>query len=270
MIERTCDWCHGPIPPRARIDARTCSRKCRQAAFRLRRRMGAAGATDPRSQTDTSPGTGAGRQITPWRGPGVVERPMHVAYADPPYPGRARLYADQDSYGGEVDHEALIARLEDEYPDGWALSTAADCLRWILPLCPPEAHVCPWVKPIGVPPATYGLHYTWEPLIVVRGRQVQPGMRDWLLAQPARHGGDLIGRKPIAFAAHLFDALGLRPGDTLDDLYPGTGIIARAWAEASRTPEPATRPTAGAPSAGQLHLGKEEHDGQHERTVAAA
>lgn len=59
-------------------------------------------------------------------------------------------------------------------------------------------------------------------------------MRDWLLARPARLGGsDLPGRKPIAFWAWLFDLLGMVPGDTFDDLFPGTGTGARAWAHLS-------------------------------------
>ena len=133
-------------------------------------------------------------------------RPLRFAYADPPYPGRARkYYGDQPTFAGEVDHAALIASLTTSY-DGWALSTSEDALRWILPLCPEGARVCPWVKPIGAAPATYGLHNTWEPLIVVQGRRLRPGRRDWLRAMPARGGGDLPGRKPIAFCAFLFTA----------------------------------------------------------------
>lgn len=49
-------------------------------------------------------------------------RPLRLAYADPPYPGKARLYRDHPDYGGEVDHAALIVRLT-EY-DGWALPGA--------------------------------------------------------------------------------------------------------------------------------------------------
>jgi hypothetical protein len=159
-----------------------------------------------------------------------AERPMRMAYADPPYPGTARkYYAREPNYAGEVDHAALIVRLERDYPDGWALSTSADALRALLPLCPEGAHVCPWVKPIGVSPQTYGLHTTWEALIVVRGRQRRPGVRDWLRAAPARRGGELPGRKPLAFVGFLFSALGLCVGDQLDDLYPGTGIVGRAW-----------------------------------------
>lgn len=155
---------------------------------------------------------------------------MRFAYADPPYPGRAsKYYRNEPTFGGEVDHAELIASLQASGYDGWALSTAGDALRTILPLCPPDAHVCPWVKPIGASPNTLGLQYVWEPLIVVRGRQEKPGKRDWLCAQPARFGGELPGRKPISFIAFLWQCLGARPGDTLDDRFPGTGIVKRAW-----------------------------------------
>ena len=156
---------------------------------------------------------------------------MRFAYADPPYPGlSARYYKGEASFAGEVDHRELVDRLVVEYPDGWALSTSAKALRDILPLCPPAAHVCAWVKPIGASTRTEGLHSTWEPLLIVGGRQRAPGVRDWLRAQPARGGGSLPGRKPMAFCAFLFDALGMVPGDDLADLFPGTGGVGRAWA----------------------------------------
>src|SRR5262245_15281863 len=92
---RLCDWCGGPLRPRARIDTRTCSKACRQARHRFR--VAPADATD---------------------------RPLRFAYADPPYPKLARkYYRDHPDYGGEVDHHALINRLVEEFPDGWALST---------------------------------------------------------------------------------------------------------------------------------------------------
>jgi len=53
-------------------------------------------------------------------------RPLRLAYADPPYPGKAYLYRDHPDYGGEVDHAELIERLA-AY-DGWALSTSAAAL----------------------------------------------------------------------------------------------------------------------------------------------
>lgn len=156
---------------------------------------------------------------------------MVLAYADPPYPGKARKYYGRDpSYGGEVDHPALVASLEASKYDGWALSTDEDGVREVLHLCPPEARLCPWVKPIGASTRTGGIHSAAEYLIVVRGRQDPPGRRNWLCAQPARGGGTLMGRKPIAFCAWMFDLLGLRPGDTFVDVFPGSGVVGRAAA----------------------------------------
>jgi hypothetical protein len=169
---------------------------------------------------------------------------MRFAFADPPYPGLAkRYYGDQPNFAGEVDHPALIARLESRRAagelDGWALATSGrwSTLRALAPHVPAEADLHPWVKPIGVSGRTYGPHNTWEALLVVPGRRLRPGFRDWLSAQPARHGGELIGRKPLAFCAHLFRALGMLPGDELEDLFPGTGIVTRAWRELNR-PDP--------------------------------
>ncbi len=207
---RSCAWCRSPLEVTARPAQVFCSQGCRQFAFRLRRRR----------TTDA-----------------VNAQPMRFCYADPPYPGLAkRYYQHEDTYAGEVDHAELIASLEASGYDGWALSTSARALHAVLPLCPPppDARVCPWVKPIGAAPLTYGPHNTWEPLIVVRGRKLRPGFRDWLSAAPARGGGSLPGRKPIAFCSFLFQQLGMLPGDELVDLFPGTGVVSRAWAELGR------------------------------------
>jgi len=205
-----CRWCRGEIPPTARKDAKTCGRKCRQTVWRLRRRS---------STGDASPAAAV-----------ADARPMIFAYADPPYPGTSkRYYGKEPTYGGEVDHALLIQNLVTGAFDGWALSTSAKALRDILPLCPPEARVCAWMKPHGVPPATYGLHNVWEVPIVVQGRKLRPGHPDALRALPARKGGTLPGRKPLAFCAWLFQCLGMLPGDELHDLYPGTGVLSKAW-----------------------------------------
>lgn len=201
---RPCGWCKSPLgDPRARY----CCQRCRQTAWRARRELSLAAAGD---------------------------RPMRLAYADPPYPGLARrYYRDQPTYAGEVDHRALLASLEASY-DGWALSTSARALRDLLPLCPPEARVCSWVKPGGVPPGTRGPHNTWEPVIVVPARRERPGVRDSLVCHPARGGGSLPGRKPIAFVRWVLRLLGARRGDELVDLFPGTGVVGRVWAEVSQ------------------------------------
>lgn len=196
MNARRCAWCRLELRT-ARKDALTCSRKCRQALHRVRR---------------------AGLELE------RAAHSMRVAYADPPYPGRAwRFYRNE-----EVDHAALIRELEGF--DGWALSTAADALRELLPLCPPTVRVCAWVKPIGAAPRTRGIHNCWEPLLVKPARALRPGRRDWLEAQPARGNGELPGRKPLAFCLWLFQVLGLAAGDSLTELFPGTAIVSRVWA----------------------------------------
>ncbi len=53
--------------------------------------------------------------------------------------------------------------------------TSARALAMVLPLLRREHRVCAWVKPIGVAGTTFGLHNTWEPVIVVPGRQLRPG-----------------------------------------------------------------------------------------------
>jgi len=109
-VTRLCAWCQEkPITdPRARF----CSQKCRQAAFRVRRRRA----------TEAAQG-----------------RPMVMAYADPPYPGlSSKYYRDEPTYAGEVNHAELIASLRSSTTyDGWALSTSSKALRDVLPLCPP-------------------------------------------------------------------------------------------------------------------------------------
>ena len=193
-----CLWCQASI-----TRGKYCSKKCRQAAYRFRRRCSL--------------------EV-------MAAKPKRLAYADPPYPGLARkYYQDEPSFAGEVDHKRLLKQLATY--DGWALSTSARSLRDILPMCPDEARVCAWVKPIGASPRTLGIHSTWEPLIVVPSRRQRPGVRDWLSAQPARFGGELMGRKPSKFCAWLFRCLGAAPGDDLDDLFPGTGIVSAAWRE---------------------------------------
>jgi len=212
-----CSWCRGDLPTTARSDAVYCGRKCRQAAWRLRNE----------SLLEE-------RRLASHR---IHARQLRFAYTDPPYPGTAsKFYRHEKNYRGEVDHESLIRRLSTY--DGWALSTSARALRDLLPLCPAGVRLCAWIKLGGVPPATYGLHNNWEAVIVLQGRRLRPGRSDVLKMHPARFGGTLPGRKPQAFCAWLFDAMGMLPGDTLDDLYPGTGIVGKSWLALNRRADP--------------------------------
>ena len=159
---------------------------------------------------------------------------MQVAYADPPYPGQAAKHYGSDPSGivaAEVDHAALVRRLQLEYPDGWALSTSSSTLHYVLGLCPSGVRVAAWVKPFasfkpGVNPA-----YAWEPVIWTGGRKRgrdEPTVRDWVSSSITLQRGT-HGAKPEAFCFWLFDLLGMRPGDTLEDLFPGSGAVSAAW-----------------------------------------
>lgn len=160
---------------------------------------------------------------------------MRFAYADPPYIGQAKKhYGHHKDYAGEVEHADLIARLVTEYPDGWALSAAARSLPTVLPLCPADVLVLAWVKPLAPPLGDHRI-YSWEPVILRGGRRPVGYIRTHLVASPpqftfrAKPAAHVIGEKPAEFCRWVFASLGACPGDTLDDLYPGSGAVARVW-----------------------------------------
>jgi hypothetical protein len=159
---------------------------------------------------------------------------MRFAYADPPYPGQSkRLYGDHPDYAGEVDHKALIGRLVGEYPDGWALSTSVEAFREVLVLCPPDVRVAIWNVTNRRPFSGAGRwHQSWEPVVICGGRPSWgdgPAVRD-LISLGASTKPEISGQKPKAFARWIFDLLGARPDDQLDDLFPGSGVVGREWA----------------------------------------
>lgn len=235
---RLCAWCQGPIPARARRDAKTCSQSCRQARHRVTR-YAVAG-------RDASRGPGADASRGARGGSG-----RRLAYADPPYPGNAYLYRGHPDYMGEVDHAELLSRLATY--DGWALSTSAKALPDVLALAVARGlavRVAAWIR--GVRPhatARYPIN-AWEPVIYVpvasaggndasRGPDSEPSSGTGatrridilthgvsaMLTLPTR----VIGAKPAAFCRWVFDLIGAMPEDELDDLYPGSGIVGRTW-----------------------------------------
>ena len=159
---------------------------------------------------------------------------MRFAYADPPYPGQSkRLYGDHPDYAGEVDHAELIGRLVDGYPDGWALSTSVEALRDVLITCPPDVRVAVWNVTNRRPFNGAGRwHQSWEPVIIRGGRWrwgEGPRVRDLMSSGTRVKASEIPGQKPPVFARWLFDLLGLRQDDELDDLFPGSGIVGREW-----------------------------------------
>lgn len=161
---------------------------------------------------------------------------LRIGYADPPYPGCAHLYKDQPDYGGEVDHAALIRRLDDEF-DGWVLHTAATprAMALLAPLVEKieGARRMSWVKGFAAFKRNVSVAYAWEPVIVKAARKPAVSkrlvMRDWIQESITLKRG-LTGAKPEAVCHWAFEMVGARPEDDLVDLFPGTGAVTRAWA----------------------------------------
>jgi hypothetical protein len=219
---RVCAWCEGPIPASARRDSICCSVRCRQARHRFGRSVGQSVAV-------------------------ASGRALRLAYADPPYPGKAWLYRDHSDYAGEVDHAELIRRLLTY--DGWALSTSADALPAVLALCPVGVRVAAWHR--GERPTVSGrpLH-AWEPVIYAGGRpvSVDPSRGPARRVDSLVHGvaplttlpGRVVGAKPAVFCRWMFDLLGAAAGDTFDDLFPGSGAVTRAWRAYTEPADPSS------------------------------
>lgn len=207
-VARTCAWCRSELGATARLDAITCSKPCRQARHRFGRAV----------QLSTTAAT-----------------PKRLAYADPPYPGKSHLYRGHPDYAGEVDHRALVSRLQ-EY-DGWALSTSAEALPMVLSLL--AGHdgwsVASWFK--GARPGKAArARSSWEPVIYRPAREVvsdQQGVDSYFGAARGRPTDPayVVGSKSPGFCNWLFrDLLQAAQRDTLDDLFPGSGGVSRAWA----------------------------------------
>lgn len=165
---------------------------------------------------------------------------MRFAYADPPYLGLAKafygdLHPDAADFDNIDTHAALIDRLMEEYPDGWAMSLHSPSLREILPLCPESARVMAWVKPFASFKPGVGVAYAWEPIIVYGGRRrtrQQSTVRDWTAVNITLKRG-FRGAKPDKLILWLLDVLNADPSiDQVDDLFPGSGAVTnviRAW-----------------------------------------
>jgi hypothetical protein len=154
---------------------------------------------------------------------------VRLAYADPPYPGRAHLYADHPDYAGEVDHRELALTLATQY-DGWALSTSAESLPEVFNYLESASvfdfRVLAWVK--------HTVTVSWEPVIVVSARKPE-GMRDWIQVEPDSYqwrekpDSYVIGQKPEAFCRWVFEWLGAEATTSWTICFPGSGNVGRAW-----------------------------------------
>jgi hypothetical protein len=159
---------------------------------------------------------------------------MRFAYADPPYLGCGAKYYAAPEWDQPARHKQLVHDLTTNYPDGWALSCRSVDLRLLLPDCPDDTLVAAWTKPFS-PSARKNvrIYRVWEPVIyrtTRRNTNEAARVRDALITNPTRALG-FIGAKPQAFNRWIADLLGYLDGDTLDDIYPGTGGMGHELAQ---------------------------------------
>jgi hypothetical protein len=174
---------------------------------------------------------------------------MKFAYADPPYLGCGSLYKEHhpDAYDWDLiaTHTELIHDVCRTY-DGWALSLSSPSLPFLLPICKDVApvRIAAWVKPFASFKPNVNPAYTWEPVIFFPGERkrdrIDPTTKDHLACNITLKKG-LTGAKPAEFCEWILDLLGFdHEQDTLDDLFPGTGIMGQVIAgrkcDASVTP----------------------------------
>lgn len=169
--------------------------------------------------------------------------PLRLAYADPPYPGKAHLYTENT----EVDHVELIQRLG-EY-DGWALSTDERSLRCILGICPKGVRVLAWCRS-NTPNFLPFPYAAWEPVICSPARTNVDAVPSFFVCGTpfeTRLPGALTGQKPRGFCEWVLRALGAKPGDELDDLFPGSGVMGATWSSMQLQPSLFTIPPSSKP-----------------------
>lgn len=188
-----------------------------------------------------------------------MNEPRALAIADPPYPpfvgagGKknrasrwygtgqrgatdrpADVHPDASAWDSPARHRELLLELADRF-DGWAIATSPDGLYAYGDL-PRECRVMAWVKP-NAQPGAHRLRSMWEPVIVFtpRGRRSNRGgvgsVPDVLTANVPRAG--FRGAKPSSWTNWVLDALGYTEGDTVVDMFPGSGRVTDAIAARS-------------------------------------
>jgi hypothetical protein len=106
-------------------------------------------------------------------------------------------------------------------------------------MCPDDVRIGAWVKPFNVYKKGVRPAYAWEPVLFRGGRnRNHPAPRkggqattpkDFVSANITLRRG-MTGAKPEAFCWWVLTLLGYAEGDRLDDLFPGTGVMAKVLA----------------------------------------
>ena len=156
---------------------------------------------------------------------------MRFCYADPPYFGMGEKMYKRPEWDLLETHHALVRRLMDEFPDGWAMSCSSTSLLKIGAACP-EARVAAWTKPWASMRPNVSPAFAWEPVLFMGGRRASRtewSGRDYIHCS-ITHGRSVKGAKPDGFSFWLFeDLFHATPDDEFVDLFLGSGAVTRAW-----------------------------------------
>jgi len=153
---------------------------------------------------------------------------MTVAYADPPYVGKAKMYGVDET----IDQALFLVHLDRTFPDGWAYSLSSSHLKYAMSVTvAQQARVAAWVKPWAVYRPGVNPAYAWEPVLFKPARKARRNkatVRDFVI-ENAVMSGPCKGRKPEGFCYWIFDLLQLEPEDEFIDLFTGSGEVERCW-----------------------------------------
>ena len=182
---------------------------------------------------------------------------MRLAIADPPYPpfiGAGGMKARASRWYGDGQrsrkdrpadnhpeaalwdrperHRQLLIDLLRDY-DGFAIATSLDGLSAYGDL-PSAARIAIWHRS-NANPGAHRIRTTCECVIVLppagrRSNRGGVGMVSDHLSCPVPRGG-FTGRKPDAWVDWVLDMLTWQNGDSVDDLFPGSGQVSAAIAK---------------------------------------
>lgn len=243
---RACAWCRGPIPAEARSDSITCSKRCRQARSRFALTVGGAAPASPlipqRFAYADPPYPGKSKRY-------YGDHPDFAGEVD--HEALIRRLSTYDGWALSTSASAL--------QDVLALCPrGARVAAWHRGERPNHHDVIvnAWEPVIyfGARPVVPSSSDASKAAAATHDVSSAPGARDASVeiagerdmsrgsgatrrvdsivlgvtartTDPAR----VVGAKPAGFARWVFDLLGIRPGDEFDDIFPGSGAVARAW-----------------------------------------
>ena len=178
---------------------------------------------------------------------------MKFAIADPPYLGRAHRWygvggrakggglgrADSHPEAYKWDHPAMHLKLAAELLldyDGFALACTPHSLSTYLSVIPTHSEngikLLSWIKP-GSMPTGSRITPSWEAVIIRipkerKARAVGKQMVDYLICSAPRSG--YAGSKPAEWTDWVLNAMGVEAGDTVVDLFVGSGKVSKVLA----------------------------------------